>query len=595
MVKQNFLTKMLLLCALIVGSSSVWAQSEVTIASFSASDYNGGTTNNWTVSNAVYATSGGGYYQLLASNASIVTPSINWSNYTDITITISARKYGGPNTTQGKISVSQGATELASYSPSGTSIVASSALSISPTDGTITISCPGASSSKGCGVQSIVIKGKQSSTATATTTTINSTGITNTDVYVSTTAGTLSAAVTAGGDAVSGATVTWSSSNTGVATIDASTGAVTLVAKGKTTITASYAGNATYQSSSATYVLEVTNSDPNAIQEAWVLTDLADLTANDVFVIVGNNGSNYAMSNDKGTGAGPSAVAVTIENDKITSTVVGNIKWNISGNATDGYTFYPDGSTTTWLYCTGDNNGVRVGTTNTDDYDKFKIDDNYIYNIGRGRYLGIFNSQDWRCYTSINSNITGQSFAFYKKVNFVALTSAKEYVSFSSPYALDFTDTGLTAYVVSDETATSVTLTEVSKVPANTGLVLKGTAETNYTVPLLSGDAETFTNKLLGTGTDGVTGLTPKSVYVLSDGKFKVYTGTGIAGGKAYLPKTSDSEAPSLSFDFGEGTTGIQNIERTINDNQYYTLDGRRVAQPTKGLYIVNGKKVLVP
>ena len=594
MVKQNFLTKMLLLCALIVGSSSVWAQSEVTIASFSASDYNGGTTNNWTVSNAVYATSGGGYYQLLASNASIVTPSINWSNYTDITITISARKYGGPNTTQGKISVSQGATELASYSPSGTSIVASSALSISPTDGTITISCPGASSSKGCGVQSIVIKGKQSSTATATTTTINSTGITNTDVYVSTTAGTLSAAVTAGGDAVSGATVTWSSSNTGVATIDASTGAVTLVAKGKTTITASYAGNATYQSSSATYVLEVTNSDPNAIQEAWVLTDLADLTANDVFVIVGNNGSNYAMSNDKGTGAGPSAVAVTIENDKITSTVVGNIKWNISGNATDGYTFYPDGSTTTWLYCTGDNNGVRVGTTNTDDYDKFKIDDNYIYNIGRGRYLGIFNSQDWRCYTSINSNITGQSFAFYKKVNFVALTSAKEYVSFSSPYALDFTDTGLTAYVVSDETATSVTLTEVSKVPANTGLVLKGTAETNYTVPLLSGDAETFTNKLLGTGTDGVTDLTSKSVYVLSDGKFKVYTGTEIAGGKAYLPKTSDSEAPSLSFDFGEGTTGIQNIERTINDNQYYTLDGRRVAQPTKGLYIVNGKKVVI-
>ena len=60
--------------------------------------------------------------------------------------------------------MSQGETELTSYSPSGTSIVASSALSISPTDGTITIFCPGASDSKGCGVQSIVIKGTKKAT-----------------------------------------------------------------------------------------------------------------------------------------------------------------------------------------------------------------------------------------------------------------------------------------------------------------------------------------------------------------------------------------------------------------------------------------------
>jgi len=135
----------------------VWAEEE-TIASFTASD---SSHEGWTISNAEYGTSGGGFYKLLSSDASIVTPSINWSGYENITITISARKFGGPDATQGKISVSQGETELASYSPSGTSIVASSALSISPTDGTITISCPGASSSKGCGVQSIVIKGTE--------------------------------------------------------------------------------------------------------------------------------------------------------------------------------------------------------------------------------------------------------------------------------------------------------------------------------------------------------------------------------------------------------------------------------------------------
>ena len=153
---------MLLLCALIVGSGTMWAEEE-TIASFSASVYNGGTTNEWTVTNADYATANSGYYKLISNDASIVTPNINWSDYKDITITISARKYGGPDATQGKISVSQGTTELASYSPSGTSIAASSALAITPADGTITISCPGASSSKGCGVQSIVIKGTKSS------------------------------------------------------------------------------------------------------------------------------------------------------------------------------------------------------------------------------------------------------------------------------------------------------------------------------------------------------------------------------------------------------------------------------------------------
>lgn len=157
MIKKLHLKTMLLLCAMIMGIGSAWAQ-EVTIASFSNAANEG-----WTINNAEYATAGGGYYKLTSSDASIVTPSINWTEYTDITIIISARKFGGPNTTQGKIAVSQGEVELATYSPSGTSIAASSALSISPTDGVITISCPGASSNKGCGVQSIVIKAKDPS------------------------------------------------------------------------------------------------------------------------------------------------------------------------------------------------------------------------------------------------------------------------------------------------------------------------------------------------------------------------------------------------------------------------------------------------
>ncbi|MCR4614183.1 MAG: chitobiase/beta-hexosaminidase C-terminal domain-containing protein [Bacteroidaceae bacterium] len=99
-----------------------------------------------------------------------------------------------------------------------------------------------------------------SSSAVATTTTIDATGLTNTDVNAGTNAGTLTATVMAGSTAVSGATVTWESSNTAVATVDAD-GVVTLVAAGSTTITATYAGvTDQYQSSSDTYELTVTNS-----------------------------------------------------------------------------------------------------------------------------------------------------------------------------------------------------------------------------------------------------------------------------------------------------------------------------------------------
>ena len=103
------------------------------------------------------------------------------------------------------------------------------------------------------------------SSAVATTTTINVPQNFNTDIYQGTTAGTLTATVKDNDDnTVSGATVTWSSSNTGVATIDAN-GAVTLVAVGTTTITASYAGvEDEYRPSEGTYELTVVNEDPNA-------------------------------------------------------------------------------------------------------------------------------------------------------------------------------------------------------------------------------------------------------------------------------------------------------------------------------------------
>ncbi|MCR5818726.1 MAG: hypothetical protein K6F89_06485 [Prevotella sp.] len=93
---------------------------------------------------------------------------------------------------------------------------------------------------------------------------IRSTGITNTNVFDGTEAGVLTASVTYNYKAIEGATVTWSGNDDEVATIDASTGAVTLVAAGTVTFTATYAGNSDYAEKTATYEMTVTNSDPNA-------------------------------------------------------------------------------------------------------------------------------------------------------------------------------------------------------------------------------------------------------------------------------------------------------------------------------------------
>ena len=66
---------------------------------------------------------------------------------------------------------------------------------------------------------------------------------------------------------------------------------------------------------------------------------------------------------------------------------------------------------------------------------------------------------------------------------------------------------------------------------------------------------------------------------------------------RAYFEGTSTAAtATSLGISFGGNTTGIAEIDtlRKVEDNKFYNLNGQRVSQPKKGLYIVNGKKVVI-
>lgn len=200
---------------------------------------------------------------------------------------------------------------------------------------------------------------------------------------------------------------------------------------------------------------------------------------------------------------------------------------------------------------------------------------------------------------------SGQATATRKKVEIlkscvpVTFGVGKTYVSFASSQVLDFTDVdGLTAYQVlaTGVTASSVSLTAVnSAVPAATGLILAGTAGTTYNIPVAASGTALSSNKLVGVTTDTAIGGDGVYDYILQNGTFYHASAGTLAAGKAYLHlDAAPSSRESLDIVIDGMSTGISNIKVGTEDNVYYDLQGRRVLYPTKGLYIVNGKKVIV-
>lgn len=180
-----------------------------------------------------------------------------------------------------------------------------------------------------------------------------------------------------------------------------------------------------------------------------------------------------------------------------------------------------------------------------------------------------------------------------------AITPAKEFTTYVTKNDVDFTGLGLKAYVATAASATAVMLAEVTTAPAGTPLVLEGTASTTYNVPLIATSSAPASNLLVAGDGKTTIGGDGKYDYVLKDGLFYHASSGKVPVGKAYLHLEADpatSRGMELSLDFGGGVTGISEIEdvRSKKDDVYYDLNGRRVFYPTKGLYIVNGKKIVI-
>ena len=146
---------------------------------------------------------------------------------------------------------------------------------------------------------------------------------------------------------------------------------------------------------------------------------------------------------------------------------------------------------------------------------------------------------------------------------------------------------------------TSITLHKVAAntvIPANTGILVKATAG-NHDFVVTSDEGATLDNDLVA-ATDAVTSdgtTTFFALTTLNDGKVGfavVKEGVKIPAGKAYL---SVPAAPTAKFFGLDGeATGINSVKTAKADGAYYTLEGVKTTKPVKGLYIHNGKKIVV-
>lgn len=178
----------------------------------------------------------------------------------------------------------------------------------------------------------------------------------------------------------------------------------------------------------------------------------------------------------------------------------------------------------------------------------------------------------------------------------VTITSDCGYATFCSDKALDFSAVdGLNAYIVTS-TEVVATLKRVTKVPAGTGLVVEGDPK-DYYVPVID-SAPAIEGNLLIAATTVHTAV--EGDYVLAYKNdvrafFPAEPDLDIPAGKAYLHIGTDDDARIL-LSFDDQTTGIsatpKNPEKS--DKEIFNLAGQRVSLPTKGMYIIGGRKVVV-
>ena len=214
-----------------------------------------------------------------------------------------------------------------------------------------------------------------------------------------------------------------------------------------------------------------------------------------------------------------------------------------------------------------------------------------------------------------------------------------KYTTYSQSYPVDYSlnerlnGTAVTAYSVSTKYQSNATFVNFTELPNNQsasdeGVILKTSGNLGESHPIFTTDVNTkperlTSNALVGTGDDATEFATAKKEgyqnYILTTRYFRLDKEDQVIDGNqqcfykwvkgnvkrnfAYLqlknPSSNATAAKTVIYlDWFGDTTGIHGMtapSQVTSGKTYYTLDGRKVTSPTqKGIYIINGKKIII-
>ena len=250
-----------------------------------------------------------------------------------------------------------------------------------------------------------------------------------------------------------GLTVTYTSSDPTVATVDATTGEVTPLAAGTTVITATFEGNITYNSAEASYTLTVSEPQGQVTETVkYVLVDDASQLAEgeEIIIVAEDNDVYYALSTAQNKN-NRSAVEVTMNDD---GTITGNEETQdltLTGETGAWYFYTGSGylaagsNSKNYLHTNEEQDGNSKATISiTDDIAKIQFQGSYKRNLLKFNYN--YGSPIFSCYGSGQQDVM-----IYRKVVEVTPQGLKGDVN--GDHDVNLTDVTLTVdYIINNQT-----------------------------------------------------------------------------------------------------------------------------------------------
>ena len=394
---------------------------------------------------------------------------------------------------------------------------------------------------------------------------------------------------TSGEAAVEGLAITYSSSNTAVATVDETTGAVTIVAYGTAIITATFAGDDNYNAATATYTIMVDNPDKTYYA-----------------LVAAYDGKHYAM-NAKG-GATWGATEVNAVNGKVINGKSDELSWEIIS--------YGNG---VGLRNKSSKEYIGQGSSSSLSANKsiyqWAIDaDNNSYVQNNRSFIYRSSANGFKNYAT--TNVSTQDYADYTHKytfadGYTRDVTAGNWGTFCADHTIAAADySGVTFYLIggkivnAQEEPVAIVLEKANDLDAGVAYIFQANEGATKLIAAYSGDSTSevadasANNGLVGTftGTNVEEGM-----YLLSGGQVvKCGTGCSIGANRSYIDmnqvsKYQGSTAGVKMLGISNLTVGIDGIGEAVNGSKtIYNMAGQRVDKAIRGLYIVGGKKVLV-